>query len=142
MTESLKKIGKEIHDARLALGLNKNKVASDLRLSSKYLKKIEEGVLDDKYSPTHIIRYLRIYLNYFNLNADQLIKEYLDSFEQKEKRKNKITPFSYKISTANLVNFSLVLIIFLIAVNFHYEDKTREYLKRNLANDILMLYRN
>lgn len=135
MSAKLKEIGVIITAARLNLGISKNKMATKLELPFKYLELIENGEFDKNYHNALVSRYLRIYLNYLNLDTEDIIKTYKESFDEYKSGKHKFTLFDYKLFSKKLI--TKLIIIFLLC--FFIASKTINYKYSKIEEDFTIL---
>ncbi len=142
MSDFLKKLGQDIKDNRIKLGISKNKVAEHLKISSKYLQKIENGSLDEEIKGEYTIRYLRLYLDYFNMDSANIVASYKDFLSgQKELKKSyKSIPFKYLFSNKSLIKFSLIALLFLVLSNITLSSIKHAKNFKNIAKDNLIFY--
>ena len=72
MSDSFKKIGKELQAARKELGLRTADVARELRISADYLRFLESGDFDQLPAPTYVSGFLRSYGKFIGLDGADL----------------------------------------------------------------------
>ena len=141
MSVKLAEIGKLITAKRIDLSISRNKLAENIELPIKYLDLIENGELDNNYHKALVIRYLRIYLNYLNLDTEEIIIFYKDSFVEYKSGKHKFIPFNYKYFSQGLISKLVIIFIFLfilgVQISVHQENK----IKNNFSELEKALYR-
>lgn len=71
---SNEELGKALTEKRIARGLTLHDVERDTRISSKYLKALEEGNLDLLPAPVYARAFMRTYAQYLGLNAPALVQ--------------------------------------------------------------------
>ncbi len=67
-------LGKALAEARIAHGFTLHEVERDTRISSKYLKALEEGDLDVLPAPVYARAFMRTYAQYLGLNAPAFVR--------------------------------------------------------------------
>jgi cytoskeleton protein RodZ len=68
-------LGTALTEARSARGLSLLDVERDTRISTKYLKALEEGRLEELPAPVYARAFTRTYAQYLGLNAVQLVQQ-------------------------------------------------------------------
>jgi transcriptional regulator with XRE-family HTH domain len=71
---SNEELGKALADARSARGLTLLDVERDTRISSKYLKALEAGKLEELPAPVYARAFMRTYAQYLGLNASSFVQ--------------------------------------------------------------------
>jgi len=144
MSEALLLIGKKIQSVRVTKNLSRNKVSADLRLSTKYLYKIEDGHLDEELEPNNVIRYLKLYLKYFNMNVDTIISDYKYKSlpnSQKEKKRN-IIKNTLILSNKHYIGISVMILAILLMCFNYFEFSYANYFINSLSSNNKILLRN
>jgi transcriptional regulator with XRE-family HTH domain len=72
---SVHELGKALTQARNARGLTLHDVERDTRISSKYLKALEEGQLEALPAPVYARAFMRTYAQYLGLNARDMVQQ-------------------------------------------------------------------
>ncbi|MDB5415245.1 MAG: hypothetical protein JWR10_3580 [Rubritepida sp.] len=72
------RLGEELRDARLALGLSIEDVAAQLRIRQVYLIALEEGRTKDLPSPAYAIGFVRNYAGALGLDAGDMVRRLRD----------------------------------------------------------------
>lgn len=70
------RIGEEIREARLALGITIEDAANQLRINRRYLMALEEGRLKDLPGPAYAMGFVRSYSTALGLDADELVRRF------------------------------------------------------------------
>jgi len=71
---STQELGKALTQARTARGLTLTDVERDTRISSKYIKALEEGQLETLPAPVYARAFMRTYAQYLGLNARDFVQ--------------------------------------------------------------------
>nr|MCV4209477.1 DUF4115 domain-containing protein [Roseomonas sp. SXEYE001] len=79
MTADAARVGKELRDARLALGATLEEVADSLRINRRYLAALEEGRSDELPGSTYALGFVRTYARALGLDADDLARRYREN---------------------------------------------------------------
>ncbi|TES89934.1 MAG: helix-turn-helix domain-containing protein [Anaerolineales bacterium] len=69
----IKRVGRELRQAREAKSLSIEQVSREIRIRSRYLEAIEEGDLGTLPSAVHVRGFLRSYAEFLELNSDELL---------------------------------------------------------------------
>ena len=72
MSDSFKRIGKQLQEARKERGLRTADVARELRISADYLRWLESGDFDQLPAPTYVSGFLRSYGKFLGLDGADL----------------------------------------------------------------------
>lgn len=72
------RIGEELRDSRLALGLTVEEMATRLRIRRPYLEALEEGRLRDLPGPAYATGFVRAYATGLGLEADEMVRRFRD----------------------------------------------------------------
>ena len=67
-------LGKALAEARIARGFTLHDVERDTRISTQYLKALEEGALDVLPAPVYARAFMRTYAQYLGLNAPAFVQ--------------------------------------------------------------------
>ena len=139
---SLKKIGNTIKEARISKNQSVNELASDLKISEKQLKAIEEGrddLLPEKVFVKAMINKISEKLkidinelmNEFNHEKEQIkIEEIVEDVQKKVKRKNSFTLlFVFNIFISGLLGFLASSYIYNFLSNINNESDTKNLIK-------------
>ena len=73
-----RRIADDLHNARLARGLEVADAARTLRIRAVYLAALEEGRFADLPGPTYVAGFLRAYGRFLDLDGDELVRRYKD----------------------------------------------------------------
>ena len=73
------RLGEELRDARLALGLTVDDLAASLRIRRVYLVALEEGRVRDLPAPAYALGFGRSYSAALGLDADEFVRRFRDS---------------------------------------------------------------
>jgi cytoskeleton protein RodZ len=73
------RLGEELRDARLALGLSIEDVAAELRIRRVYLIALEEGRLKDLPSPAYAVGFVRNYAGALGLDPSEMVRRLRDA---------------------------------------------------------------
>lgn len=144
MSDILLLIGKKIKSNRVKKKISTNFVSLDLRLSSKYLQKIETGILDEELETNNVIRYLKLYLDYFNMDSNTIINDYRHklSITHKTKKKNNVIRNILILSNKNYIRISIIILFLLFTYFFYLENNQKEKLISSLLENSKILLRN
>ena len=139
---SLKKIGNTIKEARISKNQSVNELASDLKISEKQLKAIEEGrddLLPEKVFVKAMINKISEKLkidinelmNEFNHEKEQIkIEEIVEDVQKKVMRKNSFTLiFVFNIFISGLLGFLASSYIYNFLSNINNESDTKNLIK-------------
>lgn len=72
------RLGEELRDARLALGLAIEDVAGQLRIRRVYLVALEEGRVKDLPSAAYVVGFVRNYSGFLGLDPDDMVRRLRD----------------------------------------------------------------
>lgn len=144
MSEALLVVGKKIQSIRVTKNLSRNRVSTDLRLSTKYLYKIENGYLDEELEFNNVIRYLKLYLEYFNMNADMIISDYKykSSNNSQKKKKRNVIKNELILPNKHHIGISIMILAILLMCFNYFEFSYSNYFLNSLSNDNKILLRN
>ncbi|MDI3308609.1 MAG: DUF4115 domain-containing protein [Acetobacteraceae bacterium] len=70
------RLGEELRDARLALGLSVEDIAASLRIRRGYLLALEEGRLRDLPAPAYALGFVRSYARALGLDEDEMVRRF------------------------------------------------------------------
>ena len=139
---SLKNIGNTIREARISKNQSVNELASNLKISEKQLKAIEEGrddLLPEKVFVKAMINKISEKLkidinelmNEFNHEKEQIkIEEIVEDVQKKVKRKNSFTLiFVFNIFISGLLGFLASSYIYNFLSNINNESDTKNLIK-------------
>ena len=139
---SLKKIGNTIKEARLSKNQSINELASNLKISEKQLKAIEEGrddLLPEKVFVKAMIKKISEKLkidmndmmNEFNHQKEQIkIEEIVEDVQKEVKIKNSFgLIFVFNIFIAGLIGFLASSYIYNFFANINNESETKNLIK-------------
>jgi cytoskeleton protein RodZ len=73
------RLGEELRDARMALGLGIEDLAASLRIRRVYLSALEEGRVQDMPAPAYAIGFVRSYARTLGLDDDDMVRRFRDS---------------------------------------------------------------
>ncbi len=72
------RVGEELRDARLALGVTLEDVSDRLRINTRHLSALEEGRNRDLPGPAYALGFIRTYARALGLDPDDLARRYRD----------------------------------------------------------------
>ena len=72
------RIGEEMREARLALGITIEDASNRLRINRRYLMALEEGRLKDLPGPAYAMGFVRSYSGALGLDADEIVRRFRD----------------------------------------------------------------
>lgn len=72
------RVGEELRDSRLALGLSVEEMAQRLRIRRPYLEALEEGRIGDLPGPAYAVGFVRAYAVALGLDADEMVRRFRD----------------------------------------------------------------
>ncbi len=72
------RVGEELRDSRLALGLSVEEMAQRLRIRRPYLEALEEGRIADLPGPAYAVGFVRAYSVALGLDADEMVRRFRD----------------------------------------------------------------
>jgi len=84
------RVGEELRDARVALGLSIEEVASQLRIRRPYLEALEEGRVRDLPGAAYAVGFVRAYATALGLDADDMVRRFRDLSGAAATRKTKL----------------------------------------------------
>ncbi|MCO6419206.1 DUF4115 domain-containing protein [Siccirubricoccus sp. KC 17139] len=73
------RLGEELRDARMALGLSVEDLSAALRIRRVYLAALEEGRVRDLPAPAYAVGFVRSYARALGLDADDMVRRFRDS---------------------------------------------------------------
>jgi cytoskeleton protein RodZ len=76
------RLGEELRESRLALGLSVEEMATRLRIRRAHLEALEEGRLQDLPGLAYAIGFVRSYATALGVDADEMARRYRDAFGQ------------------------------------------------------------
>ncbi|WP_426957180.1 helix-turn-helix domain-containing protein [Muricoccus radiodurans] len=79
MSAEAARVGEELRDARLAVGVTLDEVADRLRINRRYLAALEEGRTKDLPGPAYALGFVRTYARALGLDSDELARRYRDT---------------------------------------------------------------
>ena len=83
------KLGKIMKARREQLGIELSEIADILKIREKYLRALEDNVVEDLPQPVYTIGYIKNYAYLLGLNIDKLLTLYKQSEEFVAESKNK-----------------------------------------------------
>ncbi len=86
------RLGEELRDARLSLGLSIEDVAAQLRIRRVYLVALEEGRLKDLPSPAYAIGFVRNYSGYLGFDPDDMVRRLRDAVSGQARKADLVFP--------------------------------------------------
>ena len=72
------RVGEELREARLALGISVEDAATQLRINKRYLLALEEGRVKDLPGAAYAVGFVRSYANALGLDADDAVRRFRD----------------------------------------------------------------
>lgn len=72
------RVGEELRDSRLSLGLSVEEMATRLRIRRPYLEALEEGRVRDLPGPAYAVGFVRTYAVALGLDADEMVRRFRD----------------------------------------------------------------
>ena len=73
------RLGGELRDARLALGLSIEDLVASLRIRQPYLVALEEGRVRDLPAPAYAVAFVRAYAKALGLDADEVVRRFREA---------------------------------------------------------------
>lgn len=86
------RLGEELRDARLALGLSIEDVAAELRIRRVYLVALEEGRVRDLPSPAYAVGFVRNYAGALGLDPSEMVRRLRDAVTAGPRKADLIFP--------------------------------------------------
>lgn len=77
--EAAARVGEELRDARLVLGIPLEDMAERLRIRRPYLAALEEGRVRDLPGPAYALGFVRAYAKALGLDSDEMVRRYRDA---------------------------------------------------------------
>jgi cytoskeleton protein RodZ len=72
------RVGEELREARLALGVSVEDAATQLRINKRYLQALEEGRVKDLPGAAYAVGFVRSYATALGLDADDAVRRFRD----------------------------------------------------------------
>ncbi len=72
------RVGEELRDSRLALGMSVAEMATRLRIRRPYLEALEDGRIQDLPGPAYAVGFVRTYSAALGLDSDVLVRRFRD----------------------------------------------------------------
>ncbi|WP_431281176.1 helix-turn-helix domain-containing protein [Humitalea sp. 24SJ18S-53] len=72
------RVGEELRDARVSLGVSLEETAEQLRINKRYLTALEEGRVRDLPGAAYATGFVRTYATAMGLDADELVRRFRD----------------------------------------------------------------
>ncbi|MGK7863837.1 helix-turn-helix domain-containing protein [Falsiroseomonas sp. E2-1-a4] len=72
------RVGEDLRDSRLSLGLSVEEMAQRLRIRRPYLEALEEGRIRDLPGPAYAVGFVRAYSVALGLDADEMVRRFRD----------------------------------------------------------------
>jgi cytoskeletal protein RodZ len=140
MSETLESIGKTLLDYRRKHHITLKMVCDDLKLSEKYIKKIESGILDDELPSKSVERFLRIYVEYLTRDNNLIIQynEFVNSTGV-EGEDTSMTSERFDIKVSNVWVYLLLFLSFMIVYNF-IDGRANKHSLEQVSVDNLVFY--
>ncbi len=73
------RLGEQLRDARIALGLSIEDMAASLRIRRVYLAALEEGRVRELPAPTYVLGFVRTYARALGLDDDDMVRRFRES---------------------------------------------------------------
>ncbi|TDG27158.1 helix-turn-helix domain-containing protein, partial [Paracraurococcus ruber] len=73
------RLGAELRDARVSLGLTIEDVAQALRIRRVYLSALEDGRIRDLPAPAYAVGFVRTYARALGLDADEMVRRFREA---------------------------------------------------------------
>jgi cytoskeleton protein RodZ len=73
------RLGEELRDARVALGLSLEDIAASLRIRRPYLVALEEGRVHDLPAPAYAVGFVRTYARALGLDEDEVVRRFREA---------------------------------------------------------------
>lgn len=86
------RLGEELRDARLALGLSIDDVAAELRIRRVYLVALEEGRVKDLPSPAYAVGFVRNYAGALGLDPSDMVRRLRDAVSTAPRKTDLVFP--------------------------------------------------
>ena len=84
------RVGEELRDARIALGLSVEEISVRLRIRRPYLEALEEGRVRDLPGAAYAVGFVRAYATGLGLDADDMVRRFRDLSGSAVTRKTKL----------------------------------------------------
>jgi len=81
------RVGEELRDTRMALGVSLEEVAASLRIRRAYLTALEEGRVQDLPAPAYAIGFVRSYARALGLDADSMVRRFREGSDSVVRRR-------------------------------------------------------
>jgi cytoskeleton protein RodZ len=72
------RVGEDLRDARLALGISLEEMADSLRIRRAYLVALEEGRVQNLPGPAYAVGFVRSYARALGLDSDEMVRRFRD----------------------------------------------------------------
>ena len=145
----MKEIGIKLKEKREENGVSVEEAAEDLKLRPSQIISIEEGRKEDFDDVFYLKYFIRDYAKYLGLDGEQLVDEFNEYLfdmtskislediekaknEQKEKKKEFISPYTIKKKNKLSISWYIVIIVLIAmlilgSVFFLYSEKVNEF---------------
>lgn len=86
------RLGEELREARMALGVSVADMAQQIRIRRIYLQALEEGRLQDLPGQAYVVGFLRNYANALGLDTDEVLRRFREVSEPGGPKANLVFP--------------------------------------------------
>ncbi|MBL41815.1 MAG: hypothetical protein CMM49_04040 [Rhodospirillaceae bacterium] len=131
LSDSYDGVGADLKIARNRKGLKIEDVANSIRISSIYIKAIEEGRFDDLPGETYIVGFIKTYSKYLGLDQDIIYEQFKKESvrSQNVALEFPVTRYRENFPTKKIIFSCLALIILAYFVYVYFFGGSREVVK-------------
>ncbi|MFQ5972613.1 MAG: helix-turn-helix domain-containing protein, partial [Alphaproteobacteria bacterium] len=119
-------VGALLREAREALGLDLQEIATPLRIRLAYLQAIEDGRFHDLPGPTYAIGFVRTYADYMGMDCDALVAGYKASVGETAGHQELVFPTPVpegRFPGGSVISLSVVLAVLAFGGWFFLQDR-------------------
>jgi cytoskeletal protein RodZ len=142
MSSALLNIGQKIQKERFEQKTTISKIQKKLNLAKNYLHQIEQGTLDENLNMIIVSRYLKLYLEYLDMDTDSLLQKYKAEYLKQNKKSNAhiIKKDSYIYPQKYTLKLTIILLILFVLTMKIIEPKNNKKLleKLSLQKELLL----
>lgn len=109
------RLGEELRDARVALGLSLEDIAASLRIRRPYLVALEEGRVHDLPAPAYAVGFVRTYARALGLDEDEVVRRFREASGPVVQRKTDLV-FPEPVPERGLPAGAVILVGAMLAV--------------------------
>ncbi len=109
------RLGEELRDARVALGLSLEDIAASLRIRRPYLVALEEGRVRDLPAPAYAVGFVRTYARALGLDEDEVVRRFREASGPVVQRKTDLV-FPEPVPERGLPAGAVILVGAMLAV--------------------------